>query len=99
MPDNKDLKGRVPKGSHTLEDHLYGRDYGHRDDSEEAADHDHDTFEGEGPLEDNPLWIQDHVSLLSVGIDIGSSGTQVVFSRLMMRRMGEDLSSRYFVVS
>ena len=36
--------------------------------------------------------------LSSVGIDIGSAGTQVIFSRLHMRRMGEDLSSRYFVV-
>jgi ethanolamine utilization protein EutA len=98
MPDNKDPKGRAPKRSHTLDDHLHGQDYGHSHDGEEA-DHDHDDFEGEGPLENNPLWIQDHVSLLSVGIDIGSSGTQVVFSRLMMRRMGEDLSSRYFVVS
>jgi len=42
--------------------------------------------------------IQDHVSLLSVGIDIGSSGTQVIFSRINLRRMGEELSSRYFVV-
>src|SRR5262249_33845831 len=40
-----------------------------------------------------------HVTLHSVGIDIGSAGTQVIFSRLNLRRMGEDLSSRYFVVS
>jgi len=45
------------------------------------------------------LWVQDHVSLRSVGIDIGSSGTQVIFSRINLRRMGEELSSRYFVVS
>ena len=36
---------------------------------------------------------------MSVGIDIGSAGTQVVFSRLHLRRLGEDLSSRYFVVA
>ena len=35
----------------------------------------------------------------SVGIDIGSSGTQVIFSRINLRRLGEDLSSRYCVVS
>jgi ethanolamine utilization protein EutA len=34
-----------------------------------------------------------------VGIDIGSAGTQVIFSRLHMRRLGEDLQSRYFVVN
>jgi ethanolamine utilization protein EutA len=50
-------------------------------------------------LEENPIWIADHVSLMTVGIDIGSSGTQVIFSRVNLRRLGEDLSSRYFVVS
>ncbi len=92
MPDN-------PKRPHKLEDHLQGRDYDHSHDGDEAADHDHDHFEADGRLEDNALWIQDHVSLVSVGIDIGSSGTQVIFSRINLRRMGEELSSRYFVVS
>ena len=32
-------------------------------------------------------------------IDVGSSGTQVIFSRLHLRRMSEDLSSRYYVVA
>ncbi|HSH70322.1 MAG TPA: ethanolamine ammonia-lyase reactivating factor EutA, partial [Deferrisomatales bacterium] len=51
-----------------------------------------------GRLEDNPLWIADHITLKSVGIDIGSAGTQVTFSELTLRRMGEDLTSRYVVV-
>src|SRR5947208_1367762 len=93
MPDNPN-----PKRPHTLEDHLHGSDYDHSHDGDEA-DHDHDHYEADGRLEDNALWIQDHVSLLSVGIDIGSSGTQVIFSRINLRRMGEELSSRYFVVS
>ena len=97
MPDIKKTSG--PKGSHSLEDHLHGEDYDHVHDGDEGADHDHDHFEVDGRLEDNPLWIQDHVSLASVGIDIGSSGTQIIFSRLNLRRMGEELSSRYFVVS
>jgi ethanolamine utilization protein EutA len=89
------------KRGHTLADHLYGQDYEHTHDGVEEADHDHDHdhFESEGALEDNPIWIQDHVALTSVGIDIGSSGTQVIFSRLQLRRFGEDLSSRYYVVS
>ena len=87
------------KRGHTLADHQYGEDYSHRHDGDDDADHDHDSVEGEGALEDNPIWIQDHVTLSSIGIDIGSSGTQVVFSRLALRRFGEDLSSRYFVVS
>ncbi|WP_127355002.1 ethanolamine ammonia-lyase reactivating factor EutA [Actinacidiphila soli] len=60
-------------------------------------DHEHDD-EAVGPLEDNPIWQQDNVTLYSVGMDIGSSGTQVVFSRLLLRRISEDLTSRYIVV-
>ncbi len=88
-----------PKKPHTLSDHLYGEEYGHVHEGDSDHDHDHDDFGGDGPLEENPIWVQDHVTLASVGIDIGSAGTQVIFSRLHMRRMGEDLSSRYFVVS
>src|SRR5205823_2341809 len=72
-------------------DHVHG---------DESADHDHDHDLGPaGPPEENPLWLHDNLSLVSVGIDIGSAGTQVIFSRLHMRRLGEDLSSRYFVVA
>ncbi len=60
-------------------------------------DHVHDD-EALSPLQDNPIWQQDNVTLHSVGMDIGSSGTQVVFSRLHLRRIGEDLTSRYIVV-
>jgi ethanolamine utilization protein EutA len=60
-------------------------------------DHDHDE-EAVTPLQDNPIWQQDNVTLHSVGMDIGSSGTQVLFSRLHLRRIGEDLTSRYIVI-
>ena len=60
-------------------------------------DHEHD--EPDLPLAENPIWQQDNVTLHSVGIDIGSSGTQVAFSRLVLRRRGEDLTSRYVVVA
>lgn len=64
-----------------------------------SPDHDYDPdHDAPDPLEDNPIWQQDNVWLLSVGIDIGSSGTQVVFSRLHLRRAGEELTSRYVVV-
>ena len=87
------------KTAHTLADHLYGRDvvHVHADDSDH--DHDHDFDDDDGPLEDNPLWRQDNVTLMTVGIDIGSSGTQVIFSRVHLRRLAEDLTSRYYVVS
>ena len=93
-----DEEGTTPTGppaGHTLEDHEYGDVFFHEHGPD--ADHDHDE-DFDGPLEDNPLWIADNVRLTSVGIDVGSSGTQVIFSRLHLRRMAEDMSSRYFVV-
>jgi ethanolamine utilization protein EutA len=89
------------KKGHTLTDHLYGQNIVHEHDEDSDHDHDHDyDFENdEVPLEDNPLWRQDNVSLMTVGIDIGSSGTQVIFSRVNLRRLAEDLTSRYYVVS
>src|SRR5262245_16040042 len=82
--------------THALADHLLGEELTHKHDG--AFDHDHDDFEAEGALEDNPLFLQDNVALTSVGIDIGSSGTQVTFSRIHLRRLAEDLTSRYYVV-
>src|SRR5262245_23824775 len=38
-------------------------------------------------------------TLNSVGIDIGSSTTHVIFSRLVLRRQGVTLSARYVVTS
>jgi ethanolamine utilization protein EutA len=86
-------------GKHTLADHLLGRDFVHEHDGDADHDHDHFEFDPNERLEDNPIWIQDHVTLMSVGIDIGSAGTQVIFSRIKLRRYGEDLTSRYTVVS
>ena len=83
---------------HTLQDHLMGEGGVHTHaEGEFDHDHDHDDM-GEWSPENDSLWLQDHIELVSVGIDIGSSGTQVIFSRVHMQRMSEDLSSRYFVV-
>ena len=87
------------KPAHTLADHVLGQDFVHDHEGDADHDHDHLDFADERPLEENPIWIQDHVTLVTVGIDIGSSGTQVIFSRINLRRYGEDLTSRYYVVS
>ena len=93
-------KDNAPKKpGHSLADHQYGADTGHTHDGDEAFDHDHDDSGLEGGPEGTGLWVQDHVSLTSVGVDIGSAGTQLIFSRIHLRRLGEDLSSRYCVVS
>src|SRR5438046_10682879 len=87
------------KSGHTLADHLLGRDFVHEHDGDADHDHDHFDFDPEERLEENPIWIQYHVTLVTVGIDIGSSGTQVIFSRINLRRYAEDRTSRDSVVS
>src|SRR6266404_4309169 len=97
MPGSDEPKNNpTDKQSHTVADHSLGIDLAHTHDG--YADHDHD-FPDDLPLEENPIWIADHVSLTTVGVDIGSSGTQVIFSRINLRRLGEELTSRYYVVS
>ena len=93
-----DQEEKKPAG-HTLTDHLYGQNLVHVHDDDSDHDHDHDFDDDDGPIEDNPLWRQDNVSLMTVGIDIGSAGTQIIFSRVHLRRLAEDLTSRYYVVS
>ena len=90
MPDD------LPKpASHTVEDHMFGEFAAHDHDGE--ADHDHDDIDP-GPLEDNPIWQRDNVALTSVGIDIGSAGTQIIFSTLHLQRVSDSLASRYVIV-
>jgi ethanolamine utilization protein EutA len=87
------------KRPHRLEDHLLGLDPMHEhEDGEVDHDHDHDDTGGDYDPTTTSLWMQDNITLVSVGIDIGSAGTQVIFSRVQLRRLSEELTSRYFVV-
>src|SRR5581483_7628387 len=69
--------------------------------AEEYYLHDeYDDEEGdEMPMdEDHPMWKSERIQLTSVGIDIGSSTSHLIFSRLLLRRQGIALSSRFVVV-
>jgi len=92
---------KAPSGGHTLQDHQLGTDLGDAHAHGEGADHDHDhdDFERVPGASDHALWLQDNVVLHSVGIDIGSAGTQVVFSNLHLQRVSDQLSTRYVVVA
>ena len=92
---------KAPTGGHTLQDHQLGTDLGDAHAHGEGADHDHDhdDFERVPGACDHALWLQDNVVLHSVGIDIGSAGTQVVFSNLHLQRVSDQLSTRYVVVA
>ena len=52
-----------------------------------------------GGEQEHPLWKMERIELKSVGIDIGSSTSHLMFSRLVLRRLGVKLSSRFVVVS
>src|SRR6478672_4214954 len=97
MANDEDKKAPQAAGVHSMTEHSFGQYLYHEHTGD--ADHEHDEFDMDGPLEENPLWIQDNVTLTSVGVDIGSSGTQVIFSKIHLRRLAEDLTRRYYVVS
>ncbi len=61
--------------------------------------HDEDDYSQDHEHHKDGLWQTDTVDLTSVGIDIGSSGTQVVFSRIRLQRLSDHLTSRYYVVA
>jgi ethanolamine utilization protein EutA len=62
--------------------------------------HDEDWDESEEMMDENhPMWRSERITLNSVGIDIGSSTSHLIFSRLTLRRQGVALSSRFVVVN
>ncbi len=67
----------------------------------EGHDDDYDEDAEEGLLmdENHPMWRSERITLNSVGIDIGSSTSHLIFSRLTLRRQGIALSSRFVVVN
>jgi ethanolamine utilization protein EutA len=67
----------------------------------EGHDEDYDEESEDGlPMDENhPMWRSERITLNSVGIDIGSSTSHLIFSRLTLRRQGIALSSRFVVVN
>ncbi|MDR7391157.1 MAG: ethanolamine ammonia-lyase reactivating factor EutA [Armatimonadota bacterium] len=47
--------------------------------------------------EDSPVYVGERVELLTVGVDVGSSTSHLLFSRLRLERQGQRLSSRFAV--
>jgi ethanolamine utilization protein EutA len=71
----------------------------------EGHDHDHDDFfhddDGGGGAEGDLLDIAaalDNVELTTVGVDVGSSTSHLLFARLHLQRLTDALSSRFVVV-
>ena len=85
MPGSPQDEGKSP---HSQADHRYGALSAHEH-GEGDFDHDHD--EHFLPLDSKSL---ESVPLISMGLDVGSSGTQVIFTRLEMRGPGEHRALR-----
>ena len=84
-----DFKEPSPSRSeHSIADHRFGAADSH---AHGEGDFDHDHDEDFLDLDSRAL---ESVPLLSMGIDVGSSGTQVVFTRLQMRGPGEHIALR-----
>jgi ethanolamine utilization protein EutA len=83
---------KIPGKPHSLADHMFGEAASHEHAPGEDHDHDHDN-DGHEVLDPNSKALE-LVPLVSMGLDIGSSGTQIVFSRLTMRGPGEPMAMR-----
>ena len=60
-------------------------------------EHLHMTPEQEKELAET-IWAQDNVVLTTVGVDVGSSTSHLMFSKVHLQRLSEGLSSRFVVV-
>jgi ethanolamine utilization protein EutA (predicted chaperonin) len=62
-------------------------------------EHEHDDLtEAERDAIAKAIWEQDTIELKTVGIDIGSSTSHLLFARVMLKRQALGLSSRFVVV-
>src|SRR4051794_4859469 len=67
-----------------------------------ASIHDHgedDEWFELSEITEQYVYSGDLIELTTVGIDVGSSTSHLIFSKLTLRRLGQHLSSRYVVVS
>ncbi len=65
---------------------------------DDGADHFHDYSEAEKSALAEFFWKSDNVELTTVGIDIGSSTSHLMFARVHLQRKTQLLSSSYLVV-
>ncbi len=64
---------------------------------EDIFDHAHFDPEAAAAI-DRYIESQEHLELKTVGIDIGSSTSHLLFAKIILEREAQDLSSRYVIV-
>ena len=57
----------------------------------------HPSIQGRKAVADS-IWEQEHIELVTVGIDIGSSTSHLIFAKVHLQRRTQGLSSRYEVI-
>ena len=61
-------------------------------------DHEHEQLsEADSAAVARAIWEQDTIELTTVGLDIGSSTSHLLFARVTLKRLAEELSSRFVV--
>ena len=66
---------------------------------EHEFDHEHEQLnEADHAAIARIIWEQDTLELRTVGIDIGSSTSHLLFARVTLKRLAQDLSSRFVVI-
>src|SRR6266852_7847767 len=83
--------------------HASGEDHGHGDFDFDWVDHHGHSHGDEMTPEElkelgEAVWKVDNVEMTTVGVDVGSSTSHLMFARVHMQRLGEMLSSRCVVV-
>ena len=62
-------------------------------------DHEHEQLsEADRAAVAQAIWEQETIELRTVGIDIGSSTSHLLFARVTLKRLSEELSSRFIVI-
>lgn len=80
-------------GNHNHYHHDHDLDFSFHDDEDSELPDSDGGMEGE-----SNAWLLDNVELITVGVDVGSSTTHLIFSRLHLQRLAQSLSSRFVVV-
>jgi ethanolamine utilization protein EutA len=75
-----------------------GHSHGHGHAHEHDHDHEHEAGDDEQRLMALAILEQETLELLTVGIDIGSSTSHLLFARVLFQRQGRRLSDRFVVV-
>ena len=60
--------------------------------------HEHDETAAERAAIARTIWDQDNVAFSTVGIDVGSSTSHLLFAKVALQRQSQGLSSRFVVV-